>query len=191
MTESVAQDTAAPPPRASFWEDVIDIFVSPVQVFRRRENASPWAPFLFVVIALAVIGFATFNVIEPALAGEMRRAMTRAAASNPRLTPELIDQSVKMQTNIAKYTGGFIFAITLLLLGLAVWLVGKLFGSKQTFPMAMTVASYAYFPRVLGAVVLGIQGLIMDTSGVTSMSPAQRSSIWTLAKTGKVLVSIA
>ena len=175
MTDSTMQDTVAPTPekRASFWEDVIDIFVSPTEVFRRREKSSPWPPFLFVVVALAVIGFATFSSIEPALGGEMRRAMAKAAEKNPQLTAETIDRMVKMQTTVAKYTSGVIFAITIFLLGVLTWLVGKLFGAKETFTTAMMVASFAYFPRVLGAVILGVQGLILDTSTVSSMARFQ------------------
>jgi hypothetical protein len=58
------------------------------------------------------------------------------------------------------------------------WLVGKLFGSKQTFEAAIGVAAWAYMPRVLGAVIGGVQGLILDPAKLTgaaaiSLSPAR------------------
>ncbi len=59
----------AAPQKASFWEDLIDIFFSPANVFRRNQDKSVWPPLLFVSLAIGVIFFATFNQ----LAADLRR----------------------------------------------------------------------------------------------------------------------
>src|SRR5437763_14022136 len=81
MTESTA--VAAPAPKTSFWEDVIDIFISPAGVFRRRQNSSIWPPMLFVAIATGVIVFATFNTLQPIAEAEFSRSIAKAVAKNP------------------------------------------------------------------------------------------------------------
>jgi hypothetical protein len=68
--------------------------------------------------------------------------------------------------------------LTVLVLGAVSWLVGKFVDSKQTFNAAMTVAAWSYMPRVLAAVLGGVQGLIMDESKLTgaaavSLGPAR------------------
>jgi hypothetical protein len=54
-------------------------------------------------------------------------------------------------------------------LGSVSWLVGKLFDSKQTFQAALVVAAWAYMPRILGALINAIQGLLMDPAKMTSL----------------------
>jgi hypothetical protein len=68
--------------------------------------------------------------------------------------------------------------LTMFILGSVAWLVGKLFGSKQSYHAALVVAAWAYMPRVLGAVINGAQGLLMDPSKLNaalsvSLSPAR------------------
>jgi hypothetical protein len=64
------------------------------------------------------------------------------------------------------------------ILGVFTWFVGKIVGSKQTFQAALVVAAWSYMPRVLGAVIGGVQGLLMDPAKLTSqlsisLSPAR------------------
>jgi carbon-monoxide dehydrogenase medium subunit len=54
-------------------------------------------------------------------------------------------------------------------IGCVSWLVGKAFDSKQTFQAALVVAAWAYMPRILGALINAIQGLLMDPSKMTSL----------------------
>src|SRR5512133_3744583 len=81
MTESAASSSTIP--QTSFWEDVIDIFVSPADVFRRRQNSSVWPPMLFVAISIGIIFFATFNTLQPIFEAEMARTTAKQLAKNP------------------------------------------------------------------------------------------------------------
>ena len=170
MTDPIATTTVAAPSKASFWEDLIDIFYQPSAVFARRANASAWPPYLFVVIAMSVITFAMFNAIEPALTADIQRAMTKTMAHNPNMTQEMADRAVEMQTKFGRYFAPIGLAFAVFIVGLFTWIVSKLFSAKENFGAAMLITSYAYMPRVLGAVISGALALFTDPTKMTSMS---------------------
>jgi hypothetical protein len=177
MTESTA---AAPskPAQSSFWEDVIDIFFQPADVFRRRENRSVWPPMLFVSISIGIIFFATFNTLEPIFAAEFTRRTAKVLASNPQVTQDLLDKQRAIGENFTRYGISVVMLVTMFILGVIAWLLGKVVGSKQTFQAALVVAAWSYMPRVIGAVLGGVQGLLMDPAKLTgqlaiSLSPAR------------------
>ena len=168
MTESSSDVVSKPAPQPSFWEDLIDIFFAPVGVFQRWQNKSFWPPALFVAISIGVITFVTFNTLEPAFEAEIRRSMETAAKGGQRMPPEALERTVRIGLTVSRYTISILMFLSIVIVGLASWVVGKLFGSKQTVKVAMVVAAWAYMPRVLGAVLGGVQGLLMDPSKLTS-----------------------
>ena len=179
MTEPAAVESAPrAPAKASFWEDAIDIFFSPADVFRREQNKSFWPPMLFVAIAIAIIVAVTFNTLEPIFDAEFARATAKQLANNPQLTADQLETGKKIGLSVARYGIGVVMVLTMLLIGVVTWLLGKLVGSAQSFQAAFVVAAWSYFPRVIGAVLGGVQGLVMDTSKLTSqlsisLSPAR------------------
>jgi len=179
MTEST-ESTVAPsqPAQSSFWEDVIDIFYQPSAVFRRREHRSVWPPMLFVALSIGIIFFITFDTLEPAFGADIARAGAQAMAKNPQITQEILDKQRSVGEAVTRYGISVVMLVTMFILGLLTWLVGKLVGSKQTFQAALVVAAWSYVPRVLGAVIGGVQGLLMDPSKLNSamsfsLSPAR------------------
>lgn len=179
MTESAA--SSPPIPQTSFWEDVIDIFVSPAAVFRRRQNSSVWPPMLFVAISIGVIFFATFNTLQPVFEAEFARNAAKQLAKNPaaaQVPTEALNKMRDVGLATTKYGIGVVMLVSMFVIGCVSWLVGKMFDSKQTFQAALVVAAWAYMPRILGILINGIQGLLMDTSTLTSimsisLSPAR------------------
>jgi Yip1-like protein len=175
MSESSAAAAATgAPPQPSFWEDVIDIFFQPAAVFRRRQNRSVWPPMLFVAIAVGVIFFVTFNTLQPMFDAEFMRN----AAHDPRMTPQVIDKARAFSTTVPRYIIGIGMLITMVILGTVIWIVAKFVSSELTFQGALVVAAWSYMPRVIGAVLAGVQGLLMDPSKLTSqlaisLSPAR------------------
>ena len=168
MSESSAAAVPSPPAQPSFAEDVIDIFFQPAAVFRRRQNRSVWPPMLFVAIAIGLIFFATFNTLQPIFEAEFTRNTAKAMANNPQITPEALEKMRSVNLTIARYVIGVIMLLTMVVLGTITWLVGKFFGSKQTFHSGLVVAAWSYMPRVIGAVLAGVQGLVMDPSKLNS-----------------------
>jgi len=179
MTESTVPATVAP--KTSFWEDVFDIFVTPAAVFRRRQNSSFWPPMLLVAISIAIIAFATFNVMQPVFDAEFTRGVAKATASNPQAAQASADMMNKMRAvseNVGRYAAGPLMVVFMFLVGTIAWLLGKLFGSKQTYNAALVVAAWSYMPRVVESLVNGVQGLLMDPENIKgrlslSLGPAR------------------
>ena len=175
---AVVERTVPAPPKASFWEDLIDIFFSPAAVFRREENKSFWPPMLFVALAIGVIVYVTFNTLEPIFDAEFTRSSAKQLAGRPQVTAEQLEMGKRIGMNAARYGISIIILGTMFVIGFFTWLLGKLVGSTQTVHAAFVVAAWSYVPRVLGAILGGAQGLVMDTSKLTSqlsisLSPAR------------------
>lgn len=168
MTESTIAST--PPKQPSFWEDLLDIYFSPADVFRRWQFKSVWPPMLFVAISVGVIFFVTFNTLEPIFDAEFTRGAAQQAAKSggPTPTPEQMERVRGIATATTRYGISIITLVTMFVLGSVSWVVGKVVGSKQTYHAALVVAAWAYMPRVLGGVLGGVQGLIMDPSKLNS-----------------------
>src|SRR5215475_2733111 len=137
-----ASTAPSAPQKASFWEDLIDIFFSPANVFRRNEGKSVWPPLLFVSLAIGVIFFATFNQLEPIFDAEFTRNMAKQAAANPKITPEVVEKMKGVSEGVTRYGLSVIMFFTVLVIGAVSWLVGKLVGSAQTFHSALVVAAW-------------------------------------------------
>lgn len=177
MTDATTNSTTTPANGPSFWEDVIEIFVHPVDVYRRRANASFWPPMLFVAIAIGVITFATWNVVSPVFEAEFTRNMAKQMAQNPQAAASMEKMKDTMM-GVTRFTIPIGLLVSMLVVGLLTWLVGKLFDSKATLGQGMTIAGWAYMPRLLGTIAGSVQGLLLDPSklnsaGAISLSPAR------------------
>ena len=178
MSESTADFAAAPAPaQSSFWEDLFDIFYKPSAVFQRRQGKSPWPPLLFVTIVVAVIAFATFNTMEPIIDAEFTRATAKAVQQNPQAA-QAMEKMRSVSMTIGKFIVGPMTLLSMFVVGVVAWILGKLFGSTQKFEDAISVAGWAFMPRVLGSILGAVQALLMDPAKLTSaqaitLSPAR------------------
>jgi Yip1 domain len=172
MTTPPAADAKAPS-----WEDYIEIFYAPSRVFARR--GSKWGgPFLVLLIAVVVVVLATYSLMRPLLDAEGQRAMADRMAE---LTPEQREQAQAMAAKFAWLGPVTLFGIhilTPLILGIVLWLVGKLVGATQALGAAFMVATFSYFPRVLALPIVALQAAILPEEklwgfGAISFSPAR------------------
>lgn len=171
-------DTTTAPPapelHASLWEDFLDIYYAPRQVYARRREGR-WGVVLLVLTALmALLFFASQGVLAPAMEAEFARAMR----DNPGLSPEQMAHAREMAGIFG--TLGFVvsFPIGVMLLGVVVWAVAKLFDSAATLAAALLIATYSQFPRLLQQVASLLQGFVMDEDSLrslysVSLSPAR------------------
>jgi hypothetical protein len=153
---------------ASIWEDFIDIFHSPSAVFARRENGNVWLPIVVVTLILGVLFYATMGVLQPMMDAEFQRGAAAAMRKNPQLTEE---QIATMRNFQEKFAGIFILIfvpIGIFFTGLFLWLFGKLVDAKESLRTAVIVAAYAFVPRIVEAVLNVVQGLVLDSSSLTS-----------------------
>ncbi len=157
---------AAAPERAGVWEDFIDIFYAPSAVFARRAGGSVWPPLLVVTLAVGALVYLNSGVLQPVMDAEFDRAMAQVMRSNPRFTPEMADRFRPMFERFGQLAGFVFVPLSIVATGTVLWLAGKLFEARQTYRAAMVVAGYAFVPRILEAVLNGVQGLVLDPAAL-------------------------
>jgi Yip1 domain len=168
MTEPYAISQPAPTSKASVWEDFIDIFYAPADVFRRRENGSWFVPMLVTTVLITLITFLTYGALEGAYQALLDKAI-EVVMQRPGATPQLEEGVRKFfpwQIKLGPLLGT---PILILVVATLTWVVGKFFGSRQTYRSAMVVVGYAQVARVVGSLALGIEGLLMDSSKMPSL----------------------
>ncbi|MDB4899389.1 MAG: Yip1 protein, partial [Gemmatimonadetes bacterium] len=86
--------------------------------------------------------------------------------SDPSLTPERVEMAREMGQKFQKVGVFIILPVTMFVVGLMLWLCGKLVDARQTLGAALMVTCYAYVPKVLEAVLAGVQALVLDPSSL-------------------------
>lgn len=147
---------------ASRWEDFMDIFYAPSQVFARRADSGFGIPMLVVTVLVGLIAIANSGVMQPIMDAEFSRATAAAMRDNPQITAEMMERGRGFGETIAKY-GAFVFVpVGIFFTGLALWLCGKLVDATEHLSAAIMVAAYAFVPRIVESVLAGVQGLMLD-----------------------------
>jgi hypothetical protein len=147
---------------ASWWEDFIDIFYAPSQVFARRAGSGFGVPMLVVTVLIALIGIANSGVMQPIMDAEFTRSTAAAMRKNPQVTAEMMAKGRSIGEGIAKYGAVVFVPVGIFLTGLALWVVGKFVDAKESLSAAIMVAAYSFVPRIVEGVLSGVQGLLLD-----------------------------
>jgi hypothetical protein len=155
-----AAPVAAPP--AAVWEDFIDIFYAPSDVFRRRENGNFFIPLVVITIVCGVLFYLNSGALQPMFDAEFDRAMAMARRQNPNLPPEAVENMRAFASRMQIVMIFIFIPIAIFGVGVATWLTGKMVDAKQTFKTALVVGAYAYAPRILDGVLQGLQALFLD-----------------------------
>jgi hypothetical protein len=170
MTNPPAEAMEAPAPAkpAPLWEDFIDIFHSPSEVYERRRNANPWPMIIIITVLVTLIGVLTWNSLAPVYEAEMRAVAQKQMAANPQMTADAMETGIKFQM-VARRWGGVFFALGVLVIALPIWLLGRIVGAKEmTYTRALVVVTWSSIITVLAMLAIGVQGLVMDVSALTT-----------------------
>jgi hypothetical protein len=167
-----ATPATAAPKSASLWEDFVDIFYAPSQVYERRR-AGKFGLSLLILVLLTLVAFAAVKpALQPAIDAQVDKSIEQMR-SRPGITPEQmtsIESKARTMADVTSYVGPPVaVAFGVLLTGLGLWLVGKLFDSKQSYGQAAMVATYANVPRVVGILLGGVVAYFMSADQMTSM----------------------
>lgn len=155
---SIDATAATPAKPAALWEDLIDIFTSPVAVFTRRRDGRFW----LALVVFTVLGAVGFAAARPAMQPFFDRQVAAQEAkldANPQLSAEQREAAKRqvrgvMQSPLTLVFGVVALPVTLVVGALVLWLVGKGFGSGASYGQALAVTSVAGIPRA----VLGLFG---------------------------------
>ena len=165
--------STAPASQPSVMEDIIEIFYAPSQVFaRRRDNPRFWAAFLILSILFALGVWVMMKNLSSVMDAQFAKQSAEALRKNPQLTQEQLDRGRRIGQAIAPYIGIVGAVISTLILGVAVWLVGKMFDSKADLKQGVMIATFASFPKIIDLLLVAVLALTVGTGNITSMSAA-------------------
>ncbi|HSJ14304.1 MAG TPA: YIP1 family protein [Longimicrobiales bacterium] len=143
-------DAETPAPPASRWEDYIDVYFSPSELFARRAHDRA-LPALVTLIALGAIAY---YVLFPANGIIMRASMPPEAA---------VPEAQRFITVMA-YLGGIMVAIThlvaVLWAALLLWGIAHGVELRPSFRQALLIAAYAGFIYLLAQIAGGVLAMI-------------------------------
>ncbi len=168
MSDGPVAPPALAPEKTGIVEDFIDILFAPARVFARRAAASPALPFLIVCVLLIALFFTARGALQPIIDAEMQKALDAAMKSNPQLTPEMLAQSRGMTDKFAVVGAVVVVPVSILVLALATFGVGRALGGSLSYGAAVTIATFASVPRIFDYAGVDVQGLVGDTSAMTS-----------------------
>jgi hypothetical protein len=174
MTDATMQD-APPQAPASLWEDFIDIFYSPREVFARRQNAKFGLVLLILTLLSTALFFAMQGPLGDAFAAEFQRGMQRAGNDGPQLSAEQQEGARRIGTIFGTLAVLIGFPLAVAAIGVVLWGLGKMFGFAASVGMAILIVTYAQFPRIIQSVLMLLQGLLLqpDSLAATSVGPAR------------------
>ena len=174
MTSDAPAPAGAPSAPAgepmSLPEACFSIFFAPSRVFAERQDKGWVLPLVILTVVVVLLFFATRSFVEPALDAEFARGAAVAARKNPQITAAQMDTMRHMQEKFAVVGVAVFIPITVIAVGLTLWLVGRFVDSKQSVSAALVVATFAYFPKVLGQLAGGVIAFVRDPSTLTGLA---------------------
>ena len=168
MTDQTTSPEA--PAAASWWEDYLEIFFAPAPVFARREKAGFLLPLLILTVLSGVLIIGLKGSLAPAFEADIARQMEIVQQNNPQITAEQLEQGRALQSTIGTVAFVVMIPILALVIGLTLWLFGKFVGATETLGQAMLIAAFASFPRIVGLLAAGIQGLVLPEESLNGMN---------------------
>jgi hypothetical protein len=142
---------------ASRWEDYIDVYISPAELFRRRAADGLRHPLVTLLLLATVFYF----VLLPANSMIMRASM----AENPEAAA-----AMESWTRLIQVIGGITVPITyLVIIGFAaavLWLVGRVAELRTDYSRTMLITTYAAFVLLLGQVAGSLAVMLHGEAGL-------------------------
>jgi hypothetical protein len=181
------------PAKASLWEDFVDIFYAPSQVFARRADGKFGLPLLILVVAILILFYLTRNAMQPIMDAEFARNTAAAMRKNPNLTAEQMASGRAVFEKLGPIFFTVIFAVSVIATGFVLWLVGKLFDAKESVAAAIMIATYSEVPRLVQFLVNAAQALFMSPESLNSANSVglNLARFMDPDKTSPVLIALA
>ena len=127
-------------------------------------------PMLIVSLLVGLIFLADRGVIAPAFDADYARGAAAAMKQNAKATPEQMEIAKRLTEKFLPVLVFIGTPLTIFFVGVMLWLVGKLVDARQSFGTSLMVASYAYVPKILGGIAMGILALVSSSETLNGMS---------------------
>lgn len=183
--------TAAP--KASVWEDFVDIFYAPSQVFERRRDGRFGLALVVLAVLTGILFWVAFRNLSAIFDAQWERQVGQIMAANPQVTSEQLEKGHAMQGVLAPIFSVVMAAVGPLVLGIVLWVIARLFEAQLSLRQGITIAVYSQFPRLLTWVVAIILGMVLAPERMTSMYSVMLSPAMFLPfdSTPKLLLAVA
>ena len=167
--ESPTAPMSPMPDKASVFEDFIDIFYAPANVFARREKSGYGMQLLIVCVLAALFAFANRAITSQIFDVEFQRGVAKAMAANPQITADQMNSMRGIQEKVVAFGSYIGTPIIIFVLAFFTWIAAKVVSAKIDYQQAALIVTLAWIPRLVGSLVMTVQSLLMDTSTITSM----------------------
>ena len=181
----MANDSAVEAPaQSSRWEDLVDVFFSPGELFRRRASDPWWRPFL-LLCALSIVLYYVFLPINAVMWEAMMMENAPANAD-----PAQLQQGAQFM----KYLGGifvpfgYIFMIGFTALGLK--LASAMLEPSAKWGQAFTISTYAAFVVIPQQILATVMIYLKSQSGTVTTSDASFGVLRFMEKPDAVLQAV-
>lgn len=169
-----ANEPIVKPASSSQLEDMVTVIPSPSTVFEHRRDGKFGLALLVLTAITAVIAFLSKAAMSPIMDAEFARNAKAMIAKNPQMTVEMMEKGRAFTEKFLWVIATLGMPLSILIVGVMLWLLGKVVGSKQTAAQGIAVATFAYVPRILQYIANWAQLLVLDPD---SLNGAQRLSV--------------
>ncbi len=167
------EGTIGAPKQGGLFEDLVEVPFAPAKVFDRSRAASAFMYALTTAVIVAVVVFATKNLMTPWLDAQGDLALKMAAAKGTPI-PDAAAATVRKTTSYSLLVGGpLIMLIGPYLNAVLLLIGGKLMKAQISYSQAALIATLGGVPRILGWLSLPVQALLLNGStarGLTDLS---------------------
>jgi hypothetical protein len=145
------------PDKASRWEDYIDIFFSPAELYRRRARDRVAPPF----VTLLLLGIGFYFIMLPA----NRMAMVAALGDDA----QAIEAMQRMGTLFQILGSIFVpitYAVVTISAAVVLMIVGRVLELRTEFSRTLLITTYAAFVYLLAQIASGVSVLLHGEAGL-------------------------
>ena len=165
MTEATAPSSGKAGPA-----DLIEIFYAPRAVFERRQDGKFGMPYVALVVLGAILYIASRNLIQPLFETMIDQSMAAAVASG-KMTQAAATQAAPMAKTVTSVFLLLFYVVAPFLVGLFVWLMGKIVKLEAIGTVAMVIAVFSLYPRLIGSVIAAaLAAVVPEGSSITAIS---------------------
>ncbi len=156
--ETTTTQSETQPRRAARWEDLVDVFLSPGQLFARRAEESWLTPFIILVV-ISIVLYYVFLPANTAVMESAMRAQLPAGAQAP--------SSGAMHT--FQMLGGLFvpigIGVSVVFTGLLIWGFSRLAGITLRFGQGVLIAVYAAYVGILQQIIASVLIILKSNQG--------------------------
>lgn len=161
--------TTTTPEKAARWEDYVDVFFSPRELFERRAGDRLLPPLLALLAAGLLMYFVTLPV--------NRMVMEASMAAQPAEAAQAMEQYGLVFLLLGALVVPAFLAVTVTFAAFLLWGLGQTFGAELLFRDAMLIATYAAFVYLVAQL---LSGVIILVTGAQTVDPIRDMSFGVL-----------